>query len=361
MTCKNKSFGALFNSKMMHSRLFIIAVITVVLWLAISSCRKDVPVPIPKSTHLPQVPGYFPEQHYDNPLNPITIEGVELGRKLFYDKTLSKTGEISCASCHKQSAAFSDPGKALSTGIKGRTGLRNSPALFNLAWHPGFNWDGGINHIEVQPIAPIQDSAEMGEKLLNVVLKIGARSDYQESFKKVFDTDTVTDKYILYAFAQFMSAMISADAKYDRVQQNKAVFTESEKRGLQLFEAQCASCHKPPLFSDFSYRNNGIEIQNEDYGRYGITSIEADKGKFKVPSLRNINLTPPYMHDGRFENLDEVLNHYTTNERYAPDADTDLPQNLELSKAQKADLKAFLGTLTDYNFIENPLFSDPRQ
>lgn len=339
-----------------HLRL-VFWVLPVALFSA--ACEKDVAIPSKTFIELPQAPAHFPPKHYDNPQNPLSLEGIELGRKLFYDKNLSATGAISCGSCHKQEAAFSDPGKALSTGIHGRKGVRHSPALFNLAWHSRFHWDGGINHIEVQPIAPLQDTLEMGMPLIDVVHVVGSDQNYQKQFNRVFNTDTVTDKWILYALAQFMTAMISAEAKYDRVTQNKAVFTESEKRGQQLFDINCASCHKPPLFSDFSFRNNGLPIKNEEYGRYVITQNAADKGKFKVPSLRNIQLSPPYMHDGRFETIDEVLDHYIAFENHHPQADGDLPQNLTLTSNERTDLKKFLAALTDESFVSNPLFSDP--
>lgn len=342
----------------LHIRHILLGLPLVTLFM---SCAKDTPIPPKFLVALPQAPAHFPPKHYDNPQNTLSLEGIVLGRKLFYDKSLSQTGEISCASCHKQKAAFSDPGKAFSNGIYGRKGQRHSPALFNLAWQPRFHWDGGINHIEIQPIAPLQDSSEMGMPLINVVRVVGSDQKYKEAFKKVFDTDTVTDKWILYALAQFTTSMISADAKYDRVIQNKAVFTDSEKRGQQLFKLQCAGCHKPPLFSDFSFRNNGLPIKNEEYGRFIITQDEADKGKFKVPSLRNIQLSPPYMHDGRFESIDEVLDHYIAAQNHHPKADAGLPQNLKLTPNERADLKNFLETLTDESFISNPLFSDPNK
>lgn len=356
-------FPVAFNLYTMRSILVGLRLMTFssALILFFASCEKDEAIPPEIFIELPQPPGHFPPKIYNNPENPLSLAGVKLGRQLFYDKNLSKTGEVSCASCHKQHAAFSDPGQAFSKGILSRKGVRHSPALFNLAWHPHFHWDGGINHIEVQPIAPIQDSLEMGEELINVVLKVGSDQNYKTQFKQVFDTDTVTDKWILYALSQFTSAMISGDAKYDRVVQNKAVFTDSEKRGQQLFNLYCATCHKPPLFSDFSFRNNGLAIENEELGRYVISLEEADRGKFKVPSLRNINLTPPYMHDGRFKSIDEVLDHYSSPQNHHPEADADLPQYLTLTAEERSDLKSFLGTLTDKTLITNPLFSDPNK
>ncbi len=266
---------------------------------------------------------------------------------------------MNCASCHIQEAGFSDPGKALSIGVQGKPGFRNSPALANLAWVPAFMADGGINHIEVMPIAPITDSLEMNISLKETVAKLQASAQYPPQFKRAFGSDSITDQKMLFGLAQFMSTMVSANSKYDEVVNGKAVFTEKEKRGFSLFKQNCSSCHKQPLFTDFSYRSNGLDENSKDPGRGRITQQAEDHGKFKVPSLRNVQLSAPYMHDGRFTNLEEVLNHYSDGIQTNASLDHSLVGGISLSAAEKADIIAFLYTLTDYKFITNNNLSNP--
>ncbi len=325
--------------------------------LLFMGCQPEETVLQPVSFLELQVPPHFPQPVYSFENNPTTPAGFKLGRKLFYDPLLSKNGTISCGSCHFQEAGFSDPGKAFSLGVDGKPGLRNAPALANLAWFPLFMADGGINHIEVMPIAPLTDSLEMAEDLNNVLAKLQKHPEYPDLFKTAFDSDSITDQKMLYALAQFMGLMVSASSKYDHVIKGEDHFNESEKRGYTLFKQNCGSCHKEPLLTDFSFRNNGLDIQSKDAGRARVTQNESDYGKFKVPSLRNVELTYPYMHDGRFTTLSEVLDHYTNGIQSAPNLDPELINPIQMNSQDKEDLLRFLSTLTDYEYISDPSFS----
>ena len=236
-------------------------------------------------------PDYFPTPHYQFEKNTLTSEGFELGRALFFDPILSVDSTISCASCHSQGHAFADHNTALSSGIFGKTGNRNSPAMFNLAWQPVFMWDGGINHIEVMPLAPITNEVEMGENMLKVASKLSRNSSYSKRFQRIFGEKPIESQQIFYVLAQYMSMLVSADAKYDRYRQGKESLSADEQDGLQIFRNKCASCHTEPLFTDFSLRNTGLEVLNDDLG-FGRIKLEvADRYIFKVPSCRNVVLT----------------------------------------------------------------------
>jgi cytochrome c peroxidase len=305
-------------------------------------------------------PDYFPAPVYDFSGNPITKEGFLLGKKLFYDPILSVDNTISCGSCHQQFVAFAHADHKLSHGIDNKFGVRNSQALFNVIWNTTFFWDGGSNHIEVQPIGPITNPVEMDETVQNVVYKLSQRADYKSLFKAAFNADSITSQLMLKAIVQFMGAFVSASSKYDknRIDPVANPFTEDEKLGLTIFESKCASCHVPPLFTDNSFRNNGLDEIFSDSGRYLITNINSDMGKFKVPSLRNIELTYPYMHDGRFETLPQVLNHYSSEIKQSATLDQSLTNGIPLNNTEKQQLIAFLKTLTDREFINDPRFKE---
>jgi len=306
-----------------------------------------------------EVPQHFPPPHYNNPNNPITEAGFALGRKLFYDPILSRDSTISCGSCHAQTHAFADHNNAFSTGVDGRLGTRNSPTMSNLAWFPAFMWDGGINHIEIMPFAPITEHNEMDEDLANVINKLQRNSSYQVAFEKAFGPNQLNDQKMFFALAQFMSMMVSADAKYDQYMLGKAAFTEQERKGLELFRTHCESCHKEPLFTDFSYVNNGLDFTFNDPGRGRITQLAQDSGSFKVPTLRNIALTYPYMHDGRFFILADVMIHYTTGIKQNGRLDHRLPDNIVLTEDEKNAIMDFLHTLTDYTYISDFRLAEP--
>ena len=306
-------------------------------------------------------PAHFPELSYNIAGNVITKEGFELGRKLFYEPRLSRNNTISCGSCHIQSSAFTQHGHDVSHGIDDRLGRRNSPPIMNLAWMPAFMWDGGVFDLDLQPIVPITAHEEMDESVANVISKLQAHADYPALFKKAFGTEQVTTANFMKALSQFMIMCVSAESKYDSVVQKigGVAFTAREEAGYKLVQQKCGGCHKEPLFTDNSFRNNGIGIgANNDKGRYDITLNEADQYKFKVPSLRNLAYTAPYMHDGRFISLDAVLDQYSNNIRHTPNLDPLLQNNLSLSKEEEQQVVAFLNTLNDKIFINNRLLSE---
>ncbi|HEY8734178.1 MAG TPA: cytochrome c peroxidase [Puia sp.] len=307
------------------------------------------------------IPKGFPQPVYNFKNNTRTKQGFELGRKLFYDGKLSKDGNIPCSSCHQQFAAFATYEHRLSHGFNDQLGFRNAPALFNLAWEKELHWDGGINHIEVQPLAPLLDPHEMAEELNQVIGKLKKDKRYPALFAETFGSPGINSQRILKALAQFTASLVSADAKYDRVRRGEAHFNQYEKKGYEIFQEKCARCHQEPLFTDFTYRNTGIEVDStfKDYGRMRITGRKEDSLKFRVPSLRNVFLTFPYGHDGRFANISEVLEHYNSGIVQGPTLDSSLRQGIPISSDDRFYLIYFLETLTDSTFITNPLFSDP--
>lgn len=309
-------------------------------------------------------PKHFPVVQYHFDTNPISKEGFELGRRLFYEPRLSRNNTISCGSCHIQSSGFTHHGHDVSHGIDDRLGKRNSPPIMNLAWHTTFNWDGGIFDLDLQPIVPITTHEEMDESMDNVLHKLRQHPEYPLLFKKAYGDTSINSAKMLKALSQFMLMCVSSNSKYDSMIRNQATFTAQEQNGYLIFQNKCASCHKEPLFTDFSFRNNGIGIgYNGDVGRYEITLNATDKYKFKVPSLRNLKYTAPYMHDGRFYTLDAVLNKYTQTMSYVQNIDTvlhkgDNKYGIDLSDEEKRDLKEFLNTLNDETFVKNKLLSE---
>jgi cytochrome c peroxidase len=309
-----------------------------------------------------KTPPNWPKPIYDFEKNPLTAKKIDLGRILFYDPILSQNNTISCASCHSPYSAFTHIDHDLSHGINDRIGIRNSPALMNLAWQPVFMWDGAVNHLDVQALAPISHPDEMGEKIENVILKLQRSKNYPLLFLKAFDDSNITGEHILKALSQFMLTLISANSKYDSVMRKQTKFTLQEENGYKLFQKNCASCHKEPLFSNFNFENNGLPVDTtlKDYGRMKITKNKMDSLKFKVPTLRNIEFSFPYMHDGRFKRLSEVLKHYTTGIQKSATLSKNLDAPIILTSNEKVDLIAFLLTLTDKAFIYNTNHNDPK-
>lgn len=310
-------------------------------------------------------PANFGDPHYDLAKNPLTVEGVALGKALFYDGLLSKDGSISCAFCHQPPAAFAHTDHPLSHGIGDKIGTRNVPGIQNVAWKKAFFWDGGIVDLDLLPIAPIQNPVEMGDSLGNVLKKVRANGRYPGLFKAAFGTEEVTTERFLKALSQFMLTMVSANSKYDKYVRKETELSEHEQHGLTLFKQHCEGCHSGELFTDQSYRNNGLRMQlanskDFDLGRYQITLNLDDYNKFRVPSLRNIERTPPYMHDGRFQTLEQVLEHYINDVQDTPQLDPLLKKNgkggIALTPDEKSDILAFLRTLTDYDFLSDRRF-----
>jgi len=287
----------------------------------------------------------------------------QLGRQLFYDPILSRDQSISCASCHLQATGFTHVDHDLSHGIDGRIGKRNSMALMNLAWNTSFMWDGGVNHIELQALAPISSENEMGSSLKEVVTKLNASEKYKTLFYNSYKDSLVTGQKTLLALTQFVVMLNSFNSKYDKYVRNEdgGEFTAQEKNGLALFKNNCASCHTEPLFTNNEFHNNGLTLDPylKDFGRMLITNKSEDSLKFKVPTLRNIQFTPPYMHDGRFETLKDVITHYNSGVTHSITLAENLKNNLELTHKEEVDLLVFLRTLTDTEFLFNNRFSYP--
>ena len=330
------------------------------------------------------LPKNFPKPNYDFTKNPVTADGFLLGKALFYDGLLSRDGTIPCGECHRQDFAFSHHLHDLSHGIDNQIGLRNAPSLHNLAWQDTFGWDGGVFNLDLFPVSPIENPVEMDEKMTNVLEKLRKTEKYPVLFEKAFGTKAIDSERFLKALSQFMVSLVSANSKYDKVMRNEAgiSFTEAEATGFQLFKQKCSNCHTGELFTDNSFRNNGlpptertqlvtkiIDGQKKqvlekviDDGRMRITENPSDKNKFKVPNLRNIEATLPYMHDGRFANLTQVLNHYSNTVTNTENLDPLLNKNgklgIPLTDLEKQQIIAFLKTLTDVEFITNKKFSE---
>ncbi len=300
--------------------------------------------------------------------NPLIEERVSLGDKLFHEKALSKDGSISCASCHQNSSAFSDP-REFSIGVRKQVGTRHAMPLFNMAWKSSFFWDGRAPSLRKQALMPIQDHAEMDQTLDGAVSNLTARAEYPPLFEKAFGSKKITAEKIGLAIEQFVLTLTSFDSKFDRVLRGQEKFTEQEQRGFELFMteyeprmgnygADCFHCHGGPLFSDHQFHNNGLDAKNDlDTGRYRFTQIDSDRSKFATPSLRNVALTAPYMHDGRLKTLEAVVEHYSTGVKRSPTLDPNIAKHpdggIHLSAPDKQALVAFLKTLTDQKFVKN--------
>ena len=330
--------------------------------LIIDSCNKNDKSGVqPPSKLSIDVPANFPAPNDLFKDNPLTNEGFALGRKLFYDVRLARDGIASCASCHQQFAAFSTFDHALSHGIDNQFTTRNAPGIFNMAWHKELHWDGGINHLEVQPLAPLTAPNEMGETVENVIKKLNSDTRYREMFKAAFGDENASSQKMLKALAQFMGMMVSGNSKYDQVMRGKTTFNLAEQSGYTIFKAKCGSCHKEPLFTDLTYRNTGLPINPglNDMGRMRITRLSQDSLKFKVPSLRNVQLTAPYGHDGRFFSIGAMIDHYRLSVQDGPTVDPLVKKKISISLNEKSDLIQFLNTLTDTAFIKDKRFSQP--
>jgi len=309
--------------------------------------------------------------------NALTEQGVQLGRMLFYETMLSKDGTQSCASCHRQPDGFSDT-LQFSVGVEMLEGKRQAMPVFNMAWHSNeFFWDGRAHLLRDQSLLPIQDPLEMNETLENVIAKLSDTEMYQDQFMRAFGSEEITSEKMSLAMEQFMLSIVSYDSKYDKYLAGDVQLTESEERGRILFEteynpffpdqsgADCAHCHGGANFENDQYMNNGLDSDANitDIGREEVTNDPNDKGKFKVPTLRNVALTAPYMHDGRFQTLEEVIDHY--NEGIQESATTDITvlntmdTGLFLDEQGKQDLINFLKTLTDDTFVNEPSYKTP--
>ena len=305
------------------------------------------------------VPPNWPKPKYDFTKNPLTREGFLLGRKLFYDERLSVDSTISCGSCHQQFAAFSTYEHNLSHGVNSSLTTRNAPALQNLAWQTDFMWDGGIAHLDLQPLMPLTAPNEMGETLAGVIHKLQQDVAYQKMFRAAFGSSLINTQRITRALSQYMLMLVSSNSKYDQVLRGEASFLLPEQLGYDIFKQKCSSCHKEPFFTDLSYRNTGLPIDNtlNDFGRMAITGNPTDSLKFKVPSLRNVMVTFPYGHDGRFFSLLNVFEHYRRDMTVSVTTDSLLQHKMPLTNYEIGQLTAFLQTLTDSSFLKNSMLA----
>ncbi len=290
--------------------------------------------------------------------NTYTQERWELGKRLFYDPILSIDSLLSCSSCHKQEYAFAD-NMAKSPGVFDRPGKRNAPTLANVAYLPYVLFEGSVPTLEMQVLVPIQEHNEFNHNIVLIAEALNKNAEYVELSQKAYQRNP--DPYVITrAISNFQRTLISGNSRFDQYRyQNKSnVLTESEKRGMDLFygdQVKCSQCHSGFQLTNYSFENNGLYEVYEDEGRYHLTGLETDKNKFKVPTLRNIELTSPYMHDGSIATLAEVIEHYNNGGQTHPNKNP-LITSLNLSDQQKKDLEAFLKSLTDWEFINNPMF-----
>lgn len=309
-----------------------------------------------------KVPSNFPPLAYDVQANPITEKGFELGRKLFYDGRLSSDGTISCGFCHEQQHAFTHHGHTVSQGVDGQIGTRNSPSIQNLGWQTSFMFDGATDHLNLQPILPITNPVEMNGNFSQIVAMLNGDAQYRKLFGLAFPGKPINTENMLKAMGQFLVMVTSSNSRFDKFRRNETggTLTQEELDGYAIFNQKCASCHATDLFTDNSFRNNGLAVNPivNDVGRYRVTLVDADKYKFKVPSLRNIEKTKPYMHDGRFLTLEAVLNHYSSGIVNSATLDPSLNNGgIPLNSLEKTKLIAFLKTLTDNQYLTESRFS----
>lgn len=324
----------------------------------INACRKG-QEDIPGKTSLTfTVPPGFPAPLYDFSKNPLTEEGFQLGKMLFYDGRLSKDGNYPCASCHQQIAVFGTYDHDLSHGYGDQHSNRNATPLFNLAWKDAFHVDGKFNSLEDECLDPIQKPNQMAEEIGNVLTKLRSDPHTLHMFKAAFGTEEITIERMQKALAQFTISMITANSKYDQVKKGENVYTDYEQRGYQLYKTNCASCHPEPMFTDYTYRNTGLSVDPylKDYGRMVVTGRKEDSLKFKVPSLRNVSITYPYMHDGRYKSLKACIEHYGNNFQQSSTLDPSLINGIHFTSDQEIDLVAFLRALTDSTLTKDPRF-----
>ncbi len=340
------------------------------------SCNKDrvySPTPFIIST-----PSHFPNMIIPAD-NPMTEEGIELGRFLFYEKRLSGDNTMNCASCHLSENAFAESSQ-YSTGIDGISGTRNAMPLFNLGWEEFFFWDGRKSTLESQILEPVPNPIEMHQEWQQAVEKLNADIFYRNAFFRAFGEEGIDATKVSKAIAQFLRTIVSSSSKYDvmykyeygiQLSADENTMLQNieveEWAGYDLFKslngADCFHCHNGPLMRVKKFSNNGLDDSFSDLGRSLVTNNPEDDGKFKVPSLRNIELTAPYMHDGRFSTLDEVIEHYSSGIHVSPTIDPLIEYanqgGVQLDAQEKVLLKKFLLTLTDTVFINNPNFKDP--
>ncbi len=331
----------------------------------IISCKDDIVAitPAHNHTHLLITTNGFPSMKVPSN-NPITVQGVQLGRKLFYDPVLSGDSTQSCSSCHQQKHAFSDPQK-FSVGIDGFSGNRNASAIINPGWLPSAFWDGSAKSLESQARSPVSNPIEMHEDWADAIVKLQNHSTYPADFKAAFSEGIISKELVTMAIAQFERTLISDKSKFDLYLNGNYDLTPLEAAGFNLFFTEigeCFPCHGQPLFTDNDFHNNGLDTIFNDIGYQDVTGKTSDRGKFRTPTLRNVAFSAPYMHDGRFNTLEEVLDFYSEGIKTSPTLDPLMVHggnSFNWTKLEKQQLLAFLKTLSDTSFINNPDFKSP--
>jgi len=330
-----------------------VPIVTLVLSMGVLVGCTDSVQPAPEVQRVAPL-GFAQMAHPDDNLP--TAERIELGRTLFFDSELSRDRTISCASCHRPEYAFSDPMR-VSAGVEGRIGTRNSPSLVNVGYQPYFMREGGVPTLEMQALVPIQEHAEFDMNILEVADRLKASPEYQQMSLAAYGR--VPDPYVITrALAAFQRTLVSANARFDLYMRfnDPSLLSIQERRGMSLFfndAVGCADCHSMPYFTTHDFANNGLYEQYDDAGRYRLTLDERDRGVFKIPSLRNIAVTGPYMHDGSMYSLEQVVKHYNNGGVDHANKDPRI-RPLGLTEQQQADLVAFLYSLTDEEFVNSP-------
>lgn len=353
-----------------HFLNFRISIFFLLVLIGISCTKKsDDPQP-PGEVYNPTpydlvIPQGFPDMIIPED-NPMTEEGVALGRMLFYDPILSADNTQSCADCHAPEFAFSDNGKRFSTGIDGIEGTRNSMAVINIGWMPHLFWDGRALGVEDQALGPVPNPIEMHQPWPMAMNKLNVHEDYPDLFFKAFGTRSIDSTLVTKAIAQFERTMISSNSKWDRYLKGEVQLTQAESKGFEIFfteKGDCFHCHTTILYTDNLFHNNGLDSAFVDKGLFDATGLANDIGKFKSPTLRNLEFTAPYMHDGRFETLEEVIQFYSHEVKFSPTVDPLMKKvnqgGIQLTDDEKESLLAFLKTLSDPSFNDNPEFSNP--
>jgi len=312
------------------------------------------------SSYEVEVPQGWPDPVHDFSEEPLDASMVELGRALFYDPILSRDNTVSCASCHSPFNAFAHTDHKLSHGIGDSIGTRNAPALFNLAWQESFMWDGAAHSLDAQALGPIEHVGEMDSDLASIVDRLKEEPRYVVGFGE--SKKELTGANVLKALSQFQLTLVSSDSKYDRVKTGLDSFSIQESKGYELFLTNCNSCHAEPLFTNGQFASNGLPIDEalQDVGRYGVTLRKEDSLQFKVPSLRNLKYSFPYMHDGRFNSIGEVIKHYTDGVVKESTTAVELRHGVALDGRQRTELLAFLLTLNDEQFSFDKKHQYPR-
>jgi len=347
-----------------------IYILSFLLLMSCSSKETETYTPVPVDLEIPQL---FKEKLISPVIptnNPLTKEGIALGKKLFFDKILSGNGTQSCATCHDPQKAFTDQNR-FSEGIDGSLGKRNSMPLFNLAWNfnERFAWDGNELSLERQVLEPVRNPIEMHSDWKNVAEKLTNHSEYSTLFLQAFGTAIIDSSLVAKAISQFERTLISGNSKFDKYLRGETTLTPQEQNGFNVFmdeaKGDCFHCHgsdNNPLWTDNAFHNNGLDESFTDLGLGKVSGDPADNGKFKSPSIRNLAFTAPYMHDGRFATLEQVINHYSEGLKASSTIDPLMKKvsqgGVGLSPQDKADLKAFLLSLTDDDFINNPSFQE---